>query len=276
MSGGWFRNQALSHRLAACVSSIVSHNSAHRKSNQFIVQASAPSPCLQSSPKLLVTKEGKIWGKNILEVQRRQLFWVLYLVKQIHNHLLAGWFEWQKFVFSSWWFAQCEALPFSSPGTCWAFIPHSSHAASGQVRAEALSIRTVPRLLGWHKGRCNLDLHSSSSMGERSQCRVRCATTLARAVPRGQCSSGLWSVSSSLLKRPPQNQGRVVLLPGLRAFFDKALFTGKRDLEFFCIRGWFPTRTTWSRYENPAADHAHRKEDFFSFWNGLMLFSNTV
>lgn len=41
-------------------------HSTHNKSNQFIVQESAPSPCLQLSPSLVVAKEEKICGKNIL------------------------------------------------------------------------------------------------------------------------------------------------------------------------------------------------------------------
>lgn len=41
--------------------------STHNKSNQFIVQESAPSPCLQLSPSLVVTKEEKIcWEKTFL------------------------------------------------------------------------------------------------------------------------------------------------------------------------------------------------------------------
>lgn len=55
------------YRLPAYISSIVSFNSDHNKSDQFIVQASAPSPCLQLSPSLFVTKEEKICGKTFLK-----------------------------------------------------------------------------------------------------------------------------------------------------------------------------------------------------------------
>lgn len=153
-------------------------------------------------------------------------------------------FSWVIWVAKTWvclsvasqgWFAQRGALLCLSQGLAKhsPVLPRSLRQLSGQVGAQSLSIRTVPRSLGSHTGRCIFTLHSSS-LWVQSRCPVSSVTTLARAVPErvtpvfyGLPQATHWNEGSI----PPHwNQGCVVLLLWLRFFLEKVLFTGKKRL----------------------------------------------